>query len=71
MRTIKIDEVPEWKEDNICIRVSGSDVKFQASNYSICLFIDEKEADQIAFQLGSILQDRDRVKKTLDKTQIL
>ncbi len=71
MRIVKIDEVPEWKKDNICIRVSGLDLKFQASNYSLSLFIDEDEADKIAFQLNAILQDRDITKKELDKTKIV
>ena len=60
---IIVDEVPEWKEDNICIRIVGTDVKFQSSNYGISIFIDEEEADKIAFQLNSILQDRERKEK--------
>ncbi len=71
MRYIEISEIPEWDKENICIKVSGLDLKFQASNYSLSLFIDEDEADKIAFQLNAILQDRDIKKKTLDKTKIV
>jgi hypothetical protein len=61
-RRITVDEIPEWKDDRIKIDISGLDLQFQASKYRITIFIDEDEADKIAFQLQSILQDIERRK---------
>ena len=65
-REIQIDEIKEWKEDNICIRIRGEDLKFQTSEWAVALFIDEDEAEKIVFHLETILQERNR-KKELTK----
>jgi hypothetical protein len=48
---------------DIQIRLSGDDIKFVVTEYSVAIFIDEKTADSIAFHIQSIIQDRARQKK--------
>ena len=63
---LKVDEVEGEKDKNIAIRVSGEDIKFIASEYSCSVYIDEKNAESLAFHIQSIIQDRDiRSKKNL------
>lgn len=47
-------------DKNICVRLSGEDIKFVATEYSISLFVDEDIADKIAFQINAIIEDRSR-----------
>lgn len=58
-----VDEIVTNDDKNIAIRLSGEDLAFQASTYSLSLYIDENLADKISFQLQTILQDRERTKK--------
>ena len=51
--------VGQKKDKTIQIRLSGDDIKFVATEYSISLFVDEDLADKISFHLQNILQDRD------------
>ena len=54
-----VDEVIGDKDKNIAIRLSGEDIVFQASNYSLSVYLDKETADKIAFQIQSLLQDMD------------
>ena len=56
-RTIQVYDSPLWKEDNICIRITGEDTKFSASENTIVINLDADEADSLAFKIGSLLQD--------------
>lgn len=50
-------------ENNIMVRLSGEDLRFNASPYSICLFLDDKAAQDIAFKIEAMLQDKEIGKK--------
>ena len=66
---IKVEELPLENDKPIVIRFrndSADDLTYVASNGSISIYIDEDNADKIAFQLSSILQDRER-RKSLTK----
>ncbi len=41
----------------IQIRLSGEDIKFIATEYSLSVFIDEEIAGKIASQINSLLQE--------------
>lgn len=58
---VEVEEVE--KENTIALRISGFDIKFLANPYSISVYFNEDIADKIAFQIGSVLQDRERRKK--------
>ena len=45
------------QNQNIQIRLSGEDIKFIATEYSLSVFIDKDTAGKIAFQINSLLQD--------------
>lgn len=60
---LRVDEIENEPDKNICIRLSGEDISFTATNYSVSVYIDEDCADKIAFQLQSILQDREQRKE--------
>ena len=45
------------RNQNIQIRLSGDDIKFIATEYSLSIFIDEDLADKLAFQIQSLLQE--------------
>ena len=45
------------QNQNIQIRLSGEDIKFIATEYSLSMFIDEDTAGNIASQINSLLQD--------------
>ena len=47
------------QNQNIQIRVSGEDTKFIATEYSLSVFIDQDTASKIAFQINSLLQDKE------------
>ena len=59
---LSVDDLEEGvgieRDKTIQIRLSGEDIKFVATEYSMSFFIDEDCADRIAFQLQTILQDR-------------
>ena len=64
---ITVDEVEgkgvgENNDKNIQIRISGEDIKFIATEYSLSIFIDEKEGDKLAFEINCILQEIERKK---------
>ncbi len=64
---ITIDQIEEKgvgenNDKNIQIRISGEDIKFIATEYSLSVFIDEDEADKLSFQIGSVLQEIERRK---------
>ena len=44
-------------DKKIQIRLSGDDIKFIATEYSLSIFIDEDLADKLAFQIQSLLQE--------------
>lgn len=48
---------------DIQIRLSGDDIKFVVTEYSVSLFIDEDCADSLQFHLSTILQNRERKKE--------
>jgi len=54
----QVDEVPMESDKNIAIRISGEDLSFVATQYSVDVYINEKVADSIAFHIQSIIQDR-------------
>jgi len=49
--------VGQNNDKNIQIRLSGEDIKFIATEYSVSIFIDEDLADRLAFHIGAVLQD--------------
>ena len=60
---LSVEEVPlsdinDLEDENIVIRFRGEDISFQASNYSLSIYINEDMADKISFNLSTILQDR-------------
>jgi len=57
---ILVDEVRG--EDKILVRLSGEDIKFIVSEYSLSFYLDDDLADKLAFQLGAVLQDRQQRK---------
>lgn len=56
---INVDQVPHEK-NVIAVRLSGDDVQFHAGNRNITLYLNDEEADKVAFQIGSVLQDKER-----------
>ena len=62
--------VGEKKDKNIQIKISGGDIKFVATEYSVSLFLDEEIADKLAIQLSFLLEDRRR-RKDLTKEKIV
>ncbi|MCK9370575.1 hypothetical protein M0R04_11755 [Candidatus Dojkabacteria bacterium] len=58
-----VDEVPYEKDKNIAIRFAGEDISFQASSWSVSVYINEEVADSLIFHLSTILQDRERRKE--------
>lgn len=58
----RVDEVENTSDKNIIIRISGEDISFTATNYGVSIYLDEKTADSIAFNIQTILQDRERKK---------
>lgn len=50
-----VDQVPY--EDTIAIRLRGEDIKYQASNYAVTIYLDKDMAEKIAFQVNALLQD--------------
>ncbi len=58
-----VEEVEGEPNKNIAIRLAGEDISFQASGWSVSIYISEDIADKIAFQIQSILQDRERRKE--------
>jgi hypothetical protein len=52
---------------NIQIRLSGDDIKFVVTEYSVSLFIDENTADSLQFHISTIIQDRERRKESQNK----
>mgnify|MGYP001564363646 CR=1 FL=1 len=63
--------VGQNNDKNIQIRISGEDIKFIATEYSVSIFLNEDEADKIAFHLSTILQDRDYSKKCYPAEKVL
>ncbi len=64
---ITVDEVEgkgvgENNDKNIQLRLSGEDIKFFATEYSVNFFLDEKTADELSFKIGSVLQEIERKK---------
>ena len=60
---LSIDEVlptdiNDSEDKNIAIRLSGEDISFQASGYSVNIYITEEQADKISYKLQEILKDR-------------
>ena len=60
---LSIDEVlptdiNDSEDKNIAIRLSGEDISFQASGYSVHIYITEEQADKISYKLQEILKDR-------------
>ena len=51
------------KKKNILVRLSGNDIKFIATEYSLSFYLDNNLADKLAFQLTAILEDRYRRKE--------
>ena len=58
MAKLIVDELENSTDENIVIRLVGDDIVFQASEYSINIYINEDIADKIIFHLQAILQDR-------------
>ena len=59
-------DVEETVTGRIALRVEGDGLNYIATPEEVIIFLDDKQADGIAFQLQSILQDRER-KKNLTK----
>ena len=60
--------VEETKTGRIGIQLHGLDLLFIVeTGPHLTVFIDEKDADGIAFQLQAILQDRERKKDLTNK----
>ena len=51
------------QEKHIYICLTGEDLGFMAHPYSLAFWLNEDEADKLAFHLQSVLQDREQKKK--------
>jgi hypothetical protein len=58
-----VDEVKDLT-GNIIIRIKGKDTSFVAMENSISIYLDEKTASSIAWHINTIIEDRERNKKT-------
>lgn len=58
-----VEEVEGEKINNIVVRLKGEGISFLASSNMVSVYLDEKTADSIAWNIQCILQDRDRIKK--------
>ena len=68
---ITVDEVEGGgiginRDKDIQIRLSGENIKFLATEYSISIFVSEDEGDKLAFHINSLLQERNRKKDLTD-----
>ena len=59
---MKLDvyEIKEDPKKPIAIQLRGEDFTFVASSSSVFFTLDADMADKLAFQIGSLLQDRER-----------
>lgn len=58
-------EVEEVPGENInVIRFKGNDLRYIVLNGVISVYLDDETCDSIAFQIQSLLQDKDLRKKT-------
>ena len=55
---VLFSDINDLADKNIAIRLSGEDISFQASGYSVSVYITEEQADKISYKLQEILKDR-------------
>lgn len=58
--TYSVEEVEGEADKNIVIRLRGDDITFNATGYSLYVYLNEDIADKIAFQINAIIEDRSR-----------